>query len=200
MEEASLSSLHNRYFIMRHGKSRANEEGVILSHPEIGTTDYGLVEEGIQQAKSSALEAKSNKVLDNTTVIVSSDFTRARETAEIAREILGADKIIITPLLRERSFGNWEGKPNKHYQDVWNDDRNDAHHKINNVESTAEVLTRTIALIKELEDKYHGRNMLLVSHGDALQILQTAFEKVSSSHHRSLKHLETAEIRELLLR
>ncbi len=102
--------------------------------------------------------------------------------------------------MRERYFGDWEQKHNRHYQDVWDEDINDPNHKNNNVESTAEVLDRTTSLIKDLEEKYSGKKILLVSHGDALQILQTGFEKVSSSCHRSLPHLNVAEIRELTLK
>jgi probable phosphoglycerate mutase len=83
---------------------------------------------------------------------------------------------------------------------VWDDDINDPHHKNNYVESTSEVLNRTTALIKELEERYSGKKILLVSHGDTLQILKTAFEQISSAHHRSLPHLNVAEIRELSLK
>lgn len=185
---------------MRHGTSKANEEEIILSHPDEGTTNYGLVEEGKRQVRESVVHAKNNGILDKSTIIVSSDFTRAKETAEITREILEADNVLLTPKLRERFFGFWEKKHNRHYQDVWNDDSNNPHHKNNNVESTAEVLERTVALINELEEQYAGKKILLVSHGDALQILQTAFEKISSAYHRNLRHLEVAEIRQLILK
>jgi len=184
---------------MRHGKSKANKQGIILSHPDAGTTDYGLVEEGRKQAENSVTQAKSSDLLDSETVIVSSDFTRARETAEIVREILGASEIIFTPKLRERYFGLWEKKHSKHYQDVWDEDAKDAFHTIHDVESTADVLDRTTALVQDLEKEYSGKKILLVSHGDALQILQTAFENVDSSEHRTLRHLETAEIRKIQL-
>ena len=195
-----ITQLKNHYFVMRHGKSKANEQEIILSHPDAGTTDYGLVEEGRQQAKESAKDAKNKKILDSSTIIVSSDFIRAKETAEIAKNILEVNKVILNHKLRERYFGDWEKKHNQHYQDVWNDDVKNPHHKNNSVESTSEVLDRTTALIRELEEKYSGKKILLVSHGDALQILQTAFENVNSAQHRNLPHLSTAEIREFTLK
>ena len=52
----------------------------------------------------------------------------------------------------------------------------------------------------ELYDKkILNTTVLLVSHGDALQILQTAFSKQCASRHRYQQHLETAEIRQLIL-
>jgi glucosyl-3-phosphoglycerate phosphatase len=184
---------------MRHGKSKANETGIILSHPDTGITGYGLVAEGREQSKTSATDAKEKGLLDADTIIFSSDFARAKETAEILRDILEADEVILTPKLRERFFGDWENKSNKHYQDVWDDDVKDPKHTSNSVESTSDVLDRTTRLIADLESKHAGKKIVLVSHGDALQILQTAFENVSSGEHRSLSHLETAEIREITL-
>jgi len=195
-----ITKLKNHYFVIRHGKSKANVDEIILSNPDIGTIDYGLVEEGRHQVEKSVKEAKNKGILDSNTIIVSSDFTRTKETAEIAKKILESANSILTPQLRERYFGNWEKKHNRHYHDVWNDDMKDPGHKHNGVESTSEVLDRTTHLIKDLEKQFEGKKILLVSHGDALQILQTGFEKVSSSLHREISHLNVAEIRKLILK
>jgi len=52
-------------------------------------------------------------------------------------------------------------------------------------------------MVLEYENKLNKATLLFISHGDALQILQTAFSKQSASRHRYQKHLETAEIRRL---
>lgn len=187
--------MKNQYFFTRHGKSLANELGIILSDPREGTTDFGLTEEGREQARVSADMAQASGVLDATALIVSSDFTRARETAEIIAEVLGVPDIVLSEKLRERYFGNWEKQHNRHYQDVWDRDQYDSSHTEENVESVDAVRERTASLVKELEERHGGRNIVLVSHGDALQILQTVFENVPGSAHRSIKHLDTAEIR-----
>jgi probable phosphoglycerate mutase len=131
-------------------------------------------------------------------IIITSDFKRARESAEIASEILGS-RPILRKELRERFFGDFEGKPNSHYEDVWRDDANDPNHTNHNVESANSVLDRTTKLISEYNAYWQNLTFLLVSHGDALQILQTGFHKVPASKHRSLPHLATAEVRELTL-
>lgn len=195
-----FQSLRNTYFILRHGKSVANDQELIVSHPSTGVPHYGLSEEGRRQIARTIDAAIQNHILDETTLIVSSDFARTRESAEIARELLGTREIIMTPGLRERFFGAWEKQHNSNYEKVWADDLIDGGHKKNDVESTREVLSRTTSLIKELERSYIDRNILLISHGDALQILQTAFERVESSHHRRVPHLETGEIRKLDLK
>ena len=60
-------------------------------------------------------------------------------------------------------------------------------------------MQRVTAMVSEYEEKLSGRTLLLVSHGDALQILQTAFSKQDASRHRQHAHLNIAEIRELVL-
>ena len=191
---AELTKLRNRYFIIRHGESRANVKGIILSHPKAGTRAFGLTENGKKQVLESA---NKNKVLDKDTIIYSSDFKRARETAEIVRNVVKAKPVHFTAKLRERWFGQWERTHNSNYHRVWVDDAVNPDHKNKKVESTNEVLARTTSLIFELEKKYSVKKIVLVAHGDALQILQTGFMKQCPSTHRSIKHLEVAEIREL---
>ena len=60
-------------------------------------------------------------------------------------------------------------------------------------------MARVTALVYECEEKNSGATILLISHGDALQILLTAFSKQDVSEPRRQQHLETAEIREISL-
>jgi probable phosphoglycerate mutase len=187
----------NHYFLLRHGESMPNVRGVILSHLEEGKKDeYTLTKNGEEQVRHSVQEAKTQGLLKEDAVIFSSPFSRCRRTAEIAKEVLGVPaEIIFDDRLRERWFGDWEGKSNIHYQEVWDKDILDPNHKDANVESTAEVVARVTGLIHDLEGRYAGKNILLVSHGDALQILQTFFEDKPSAAHRGLRHLKVAEVR-----
>ena len=47
------------------------------------------------------------------------------------------------------------------------------------VESVSAVLARATAFIIALEQRYSGRDILLVSHGDTLQILQAGFLRMN---------------------
>jgi glucosyl-3-phosphoglycerate phosphatase len=194
-----LAKLKNRYFIQRHGKSEANLLGIILSDPTEGVPKYGLTDEGRAQVRASAEQALAKGLLGAETIIISSDFKRAIETARITQEVLGAGPVTLTDRLRERSFGLHEGKSNERYQLVWDDDAKDPTHTIESVESVESVLERATSIILEQEEVCEEKTFLLVSHGDTLQILQTAFTSLGGAKHRSLPHLETAEIRELKL-
>ena len=190
----------NRYFIIRHGESKANVAYIILSHPKEGTVSFGLSPKGKKQVKISVSENKKNKILDSDVIIYSSDFLRAKETAEIARKLLGVKKINFHKNLRERYFGEYDKTSLDNIKIAWEYDEKNPNHKHKGVESPNKVLKRTLAVIGELEKKYKDKKILLVSHCDVLQILQTHFSKKPVNYHRKIPHLKTAEIRELILK
>ena len=194
----NFTALKNRYFVLRHGESLANIEGLIVSTAENGVLKYGLSDEGRSQVKQSVTRALENNELDANTRIISSDFKRAHESAKIAHDLLSSKHPIeLGAKLRERDFGNFELMDNSHYQTVWDNDAIDSSHTIDNAESADAVMQRATAVVVSLEKKFTGETFLLVAHGDTLQILQTAFKKQPASKQREMTHLETAEIRAL---
>lgn len=52
----------------------------------------------------------------------------------------------------------------------------------------------------ESQANLKDKDILLISHGDTLQILQCGFKKVSPYKHRGLVHIEIAEIRRVNLK
>ncbi|CAM4761697.1 unnamed protein product [Rotaria magnacalcarata] len=116
--KAEIEQIHNTYkvhgltvitqnrfvdiYMIRHGETDWNIEKKIQGH-----TDTQLNAKGKLQAQQ--LQEKFTGI--NFTKVVSSDLIRARLTAEL---FLGPDKsamIETSPLLRERCFGIWEGRP-----------------------------------------------------------------------------------------
>lgn len=192
---SDLALLVNQYFIIRHGESQANLEKLIVSSPENGLSEYGLSVCGREQVVASIQrEAR----LSSDTIVVSSDFRRAVETAEIVVAGLGArSEVILDAKLRERCFGSLELSNTSHYPKVWAHDEKNVAHTEWGVESVIQVLDRLKRLIGDLESIYSDSQILLVSHGDILQILQAAFEEIPVSLHRSVDHLNTAEIRKI---
>ena len=186
--------LPNTFYAMRHGQSRANEQGIIVSRVATDNSgDYGLSELGRQQARDAA----SRCGLGSGTLIYSSDFARARQTAEIVRAQLAAPPVTLSAALRERCFGDWEGRSVANYAAVWAADELDPGHREHGVEPVTAVLSRALALVARLDAGHAGQDILLVSHGDTLQILQAGLAGIDPARHRGLPHLGTAEIREL---
>ena len=131
-------------------------------------------------------------------MVISSDFRRTRETAEI----LHAHLQVKTPIrfeeaLRERQFGPLDMTAGQNYHKISELDKDDpAHTKYGN-ESVMSVVLRTSRLVKKLDEEYEHQIILLVSHMDPLQILITTFLGISPSEHRTLPYLGNCSIREL---
>lgn len=115
--------LNNRYFIIRHGESEANVADILLSHPKEGVVSFGLSEKGKIQVKSSISKSKKSKLLDSNVIIYSSDFLRARETAEIAKKLLGVKKINFHKNLRERYFDKFDKTALTNIKKAWEYDK-----------------------------------------------------------------------------
>lgn len=189
--------LTNRYFAMRHGHSLANAQGIIVSHPANGCAGYGLSESGRSQVEQSISEVND---LNAETLIICSDFKRAQESADIVYSILGCQTAVAAETrLRERNFGEYELAADSGYKDVWREDALDADSRRKAVESVNQVMQRVTLVVRELENQFSNASILLVSHGDALQILQAAFARRDGTLHREQEHLHTAEIRQLEL-
>jgi probable phosphoglycerate mutase len=189
-----MHELKNRYYGFRHGESQANVEGVIVSDPALGTVRYGLTEKGRRQVHCSISSAGD---LDSQTLVVSSDFKRAVETAEIIKEVLGTDPVVLDERLRERDFGGWEGQTLASYAEAWLQDAYSPDQPGNGTESADAVRLRMQEVIESLEEQYAARNIILVSHGDPLMILMTCFKDIPAARHRSITYIDTGEMRRL---
>jgi len=177
---------------MRHGHSLGNLKHIIVSNPKNGVPHYGLSALGKKQVIASI---SKNKDLDKNTIIYSSDFKRARETAEIVRVHIKAKPIVLSKQLRERNFGKLEKKDyTNFYLKVWECDFSGVPYK--GIESVYSIANRFKELIKDLETKYKGKKILLVTHGDLASVGLTVFNNKDPKYHNKLYSiLENAEIK-----
>jgi broad specificity phosphatase PhoE len=90
----------SRLFLIRHGETVGNASRTV-QHP-----DNPLSPRGLAQAERLAQRLAPEGLAH----IVSSDFARARSTAEALRRASGAP-LTFEPLLQERSFGDLRGTP-----------------------------------------------------------------------------------------
>ena len=168
-----MGGLFNRYFALRHGFSLANEARKIVSRYENGRLAiYGLSGRGREEAtnagKKISVEAKRD------VIIWASDFSRTVETAELAAKAAGIKQIYMSPDLRERDFGVLELESTDRYEEVWREDslrRKSSY----NAEPTEVVSKRLLGFVARAEYHFQDVDIVLVSHGDTLQILQAAF-------------------------
>jgi broad specificity phosphatase PhoE len=141
--------------LVRHGETDWNRQLRIQ-----GSSDTELNETGREQARRLARELDGTR-LD---AVWSSDLRRARETAAIVAEPRGLE-VRLDPGLRERSFGSWEGLTRAEIDERFADP---AHH---DGETDDQVRARVLASIGRIAASHPGEEVLVVSHGGALNAL-----------------------------
>lgn len=194
--------LRNTYYALRHGTSEANERGVVVSHPENGIPAWGLSLAGAAACRERFVRGRTPfpALEPATTVVLSSDFRRAVETAAILCAQIGLAPFALDIALRERHFGRLELGPVSGYDEVWERDAGGPDHGHAGAESTEWVARRMAGVVERQERRHAGRTIVLVSHGDPLQILETVLLGLPSHRHRERPHLANAELRRLVPR
>ena len=83
------SPLTKRWFVLRHGRSEANEAGIVASRLPNAETRYGLTPAGRKEVAGSVQAAAGSVQGALPLLIIASPFLRTRQTADIAGDILG---------------------------------------------------------------------------------------------------------------
>ncbi|CAA7042420.1 unnamed protein product [Microthlaspi erraticum] len=183
--DSSASLVGNRYWVLRHGKSIPNERGLIVSSMENGVlSDYQLAPDGVAQAQlagQSFLEQlKESKISVDKVRICYSPFSRTTHTARVVAQVLNlpfdAPHCKMIEALRERYFGpTFELKSHDKYEEIWALDEKDPFQRPQGGESVDDVVSRLTVAMELMEAEYQRCAILVVSHGDPLQMLQTIF-------------------------
>ena len=198
------ASLRHAYYVVRHGESTANVEGIISSSPALSPSTHGLTALGRSQAVAAASSLLPLLSPHCVLSLHSSPYLRALQTAQLIRDRLRVrEQVEVHDELRERGFGRWNGGSVDSYAKVWQRDAEDDGHEEGGVESVRSVMLRASRWVLQREAEEGGgeqqRCVLIVSHGDVLQILQCWFEGRPGSEHRRIPHLRNAELRQLTL-
>jgi broad specificity phosphatase PhoE len=180
-------------------------EHIVVSNPDIGTTQYGLTERGRGQALQAAERFKSEFLpplvndISKDVVIVSSDFLRTHQTAEILHSQLHPEAPIRYEIgLRERWFGDLDmtiGVEN--FTKVFDLDVNDPTHTYCNSESLMSIVLRTTRLVQQLDKEYSDKVIILVSHGDPCMCLYSISVGVPPEAARQFHYFTNCDIKQL---
>ena len=162
----------NNYFVMRHGQAHSN-----LGHVWdcIGDPTNHLTDEGRNQVARSAELVKDM----NIDVIIASPYLRTRETMEIVAKTIGFDleKVIFDERISEWAVGpEFQGKVIQNYFDSRNSAENRYTFQAPGGESYAQVINRAGDFLYDIEKKYEGKNILLVSHNATARALSLVSE------------------------
>jgi broad specificity phosphatase PhoE len=153
-----------RLYLVRHGKTAANESGRVMGHePE------PLSVAGREDVRALAAWLSNQGPF---AALVSSEMERARETAEIIATALGRE-YAIEPGLNEPAFDGWIGKSVEQLA------REDARFKryltdptevpIEGELTLRSLVARAVRAIHHLALAHPGEPILAVSHGDIMR-------------------------------
>ena len=187
--------MQNTYFILRHGQTpyQLQEEEILYPWPE--RAPILLTEKGKEQVKAVAEKLKKEKI----NLIYSSDIPRTRQTAEIVAQKLGSE-VIFDSRLQERNFGIYRERPIKEMQRAFPVRKEKFFKPPPQGESWNDVKKRVTDFLKDIDKKHKGKNILIVSHGCPLWLLQGWLKKLNEGELLEQKpqlSLKVGELRKL---
>lgn len=183
-------------FVLRHGQSVANTDGIIASSLANARESFGLTPIGREQVRQSVMNRLASGLFSPNTRVVSSPLLRASESAAIVAEALGAT-VRVDERLIERGFGSLELASDAQYGQVWRADREDPSHRQWGVESLVSILERVTALLRELDGSARDETVVLCTHGDVASVLLCAAMGRPLSEHRDRGAMDNGELRAL---
>ncbi len=157
---------NNKFYVARHGEAESNVLGIISCNIN---TPHHLTDKGREQAKEVGEKLKDKKI----DYIFCSPFLRTKETAEIAADAFGFDKtkIIFDSRLHEVNVGFMDGKTDAEYQQYFGT-REEKFWKIpEGGESHTDVKNRMTEFVYDINSKYEGKNILIVSHNTPIWLM-----------------------------
>lgn len=149
--------------LWRHGQTDYNAAGKLQ-----GQVDIPLNATGISQATQAAAVLSGVRP----SVVITSDLSRAADTAKYLAELTGVETIVDTRL-RERSFGDWEGLTRQDIQQRWPDEyevwRHGGHPQGVNAESRGDLGARIAQAVDEWAGEFEiSDTVVFVGHGAAI--------------------------------
>lgn len=161
----------NKYFMMRHGEAQHN---VLNIWSCVATNEHHLTENGKTHVVESAQKLKN----ENIDIIIRSPFVRAIETANIVADTIGFDKnnIIEDVRVSEYNAGVFNLKSFEEYMEYRAGHEFDMHFSVPEGESLQDAKNRFAEFLYEIDSKYENKNIVIVTHGIALQVLPAILE------------------------
>ena len=175
----------NTYIVMRHGQAESNVQNILCASVEGCGGKLGLTEEGSKMVHQTA-ETLKGKNID---LIVASPLKRTHDTAKIVAETIGIkeDAIIIDNRLREIGFGVLDGKNGQEYHKTFTTIREKFDRCPEGGETLTEMKARVMSTLEELEAKYEGKTILIVTHEYGVWMLEAGTQGMNKDEATALK-------------
>lgn len=166
--------------VVRHGQSEWNALGRWQGQEDPPLSDLGR-----------AQAAMAATLLGSIDLVVSSDLQRATETAAIVAGALGVGPVLVEPDLRERHAGEWQGLTRAQIEERW-PGWVDERRRPPGFEETQPFTERVLRALDNIEARYRGAEVLVVSHGGVIYGIEAhhgrPFSRVANLAGRHLTH------------
>lgn len=159
----------NKYFLMRHGEAEQNRGDFINADVK---NIFHLTPEGKRRVTIAAEDIKAKKI----DLIIASPFERCKETANIVAKALDLSEkdIVFDKRITELQPGDgYENKTWNEYVAFFKNTEERFEKAPEGGETLLDLSRRAGDFLYELERKYAGRNILIVTHGAVITALHT---------------------------
>jgi probable phosphoglycerate mutase len=177
--------------LARHGETDDNARLIFQ-----GQGGGGLNARG--RAQAERLAARLAKDVD---LVVSSDLTRAKETAEIVARESGVVEIVFDREIREIDVGAWTGlayeEVERRFPEEWAAWRAGLDVPRGGGETYAALATRVAGALQRIARNHAGKRVLVVSHGAALRSAVCVALGISPSWNAPLAGLHNTSLSKL---
>jgi broad specificity phosphatase PhoE len=154
----------SRLILVRHGESTGNRERIFATAPHA----LALTELGYSQARAAAQRIAQ---LFRPTLVITSPFVRARETARVIAGVLGVP-LGVEDNLYEREVGVHRGRSYDSLAEARDSDaQNPWAWKPEGGESYVEVQARVGPILDRLANAHPDSDIVIVSHGGVMVAL-----------------------------
>lgn len=159
--------LNNKYFLLRHGQTIYQKNRTRVNYLADADFKLSITEEGEEMIKTAAESLKEEKI----SLIFASPFLRTKQSAEIAAQILGIEKINYDDRLVDIKMGGFAGKTYKEYEDFFSEKSERFEKKPEGGESWNDIILRLKSFLNDIENDYEKKTILVISHADPLWLL-----------------------------
>jgi alpha-ribazole phosphatase len=154
-------------YLIRHGETESNKQKRYQ-----GWTESPLSAQGVRQAEKVGFFMAAQKIKG----LYSSDLKRAVHTARVIGAGSGLEPVV-TPLLREIHFGQWEGQTFNEIEKTWGDEisawlDDPFHVAAPGGETLGQVCARMQSFLEQLAGQFSGDDRIAaVTHGGSIRAL-----------------------------
>jgi len=163
----------NTFFMMRHAQSDHNVGGWI-SADKMTDMRSKLTLEGVAQADKLGQQLQKM----NIGVIYRSPFNRVKNTCDIVNGYVKAS-VYVDERLAQYNCGIFNGKLWQERDAFYKNDLEKITKRPPGGENLIDVKERMVAAWNDMNERHQDKNILIISHGNPLRILQWAVLKLS---------------------